>query len=81
MIWVVKPLPQLRQIHGFDGAEILHPIDVVQTQGNDGQQQDNEPLDPHPASTFFETVNEFLNALGRCVELHVSMNRTTTPPA
>ena len=32
-----KAAPQLRQIHGFDGAEILHPIDVVQPKRNDGQ--------------------------------------------
>ena len=72
---------QLRQVHGLDRAEILYSIEVIKPQGNEGQQQQNEPLKPNPTVPFFKAVDEFLNALGRFVVLHVRGHWTTTPPA
>ena len=39
---------QLSQVHRLDRAEILHPIEMVKPQGDEGQQQHDEPLQPHP---------------------------------
>ena len=72
---------QLRQVHRLGRAKILYSIKVVKSQGNEGQQQQDKPLKPNSTLTFFKAVDEFLNALGRFVVLHVSGHWTTTPPA
>ena len=72
---------QLSQVHRLGRAEIFNSINVVKPQDDQGQQQQDEPLQPNPTSTFFKAVDEFLNALGRFVVLHVNCYLTTTPPA